>query len=321
MDADGLGRFPADVEATVYFCTLEALQNIAKYAAADRTVIRLARANGSLSFEVEDDGLGFDPTAVGSGSGLQGMADRLAAVGGSRRPLGARSGTVVAGQVPITARIAADDGATDRRRATWEMRSDARASRGRLLAFRIVGWLLGVATIGLYLPFVIISFVSDDPSQTVHRFHVVGSFFGIVLIGVFSIVFVMRPDWIAVWHVLVAQALAYLFGGLMGGDLISGFWITGVVGLILLGVFAPDRRALLRLPGHPSVALLTYALLCSIPAWIYAVMNAELQRLGSPSDPHVELHHWSGWRSPRSRSREPRSRRRSGERAGGSRTR
>jgi signal transduction histidine kinase len=104
VDADGLGRFPADVEATVYFCTLEALQNIAKYAAADRTVIRLARANGSLSFEVEDDGLGFDPTAVGSGSGLQGMADRLAAVGGS---LDVRSapgrGTVVAGQVPITA--------------------------------------------------------------------------------------------------------------------------------------------------------------------------------------------------------------------------
>ena len=53
-------------------------------------------------------------------------------------------------------------------------------------------------------------------------------------------------------------------------------------------MFAPDRRALLRLPGHPSVALLTYALLCSIPAWIYAVMNAELQRLGSPSDPHVD---------------------------------
>lgn len=174
------------------------------------------------------------------------------------------------------------------------MRSDARASRGRMLAFRIVGWLLGVATIGLSLPFVIIAFVSDDPSQTIHRFHVVGSFFGIVLIGVFSIVFVMRPDWIAAWHVLVAQALAYLFGGLMGGDLISGFWITGVVGLVLLGVLAPDRRSLLRLPGHPSVALLTYALLCAIPAWIYAVTNAELQRLGSASDPHVELHHWSG---------------------------
>ena len=104
VDADGLGRFPADVEATVYFCTLEALQNVAKYAEADRTVIRLARSNGSLSFEVEDDGLGFDPSAVGNGSGLQGMADRLAAVGGSLEVRSAPGrGTVVAGQVPITA--------------------------------------------------------------------------------------------------------------------------------------------------------------------------------------------------------------------------
>jgi signal transduction histidine kinase len=104
VDADGLGRFPADVEATVYFCTLEALQNVAKYAGADRTVIRLARANGSLSFEVEDDGHGFDPSVTGTGSGLQGMADRLAAVGGSleiRSELG--RGTTVAGHVPVTA--------------------------------------------------------------------------------------------------------------------------------------------------------------------------------------------------------------------------
>jgi hypothetical protein len=175
-----------------------------------------------------------------------------------------------------------------------EMLADARASGGRMLAFRIVGWLFGVATIGLYIPFVLVSFVSDDPSQTVHRFHVVGAFAGLALIGVFSIVFVMRPEWTAAWHVLVAQALAYLFGGLMGGDLISGFWITGVIGLVVLGALAPDRRSLLRLPGHPSVALLTYALLCAIAAWIYAVANAELQRLGSPTDPHVELHHWSG---------------------------
>ncbi len=188
------------------------------------------------------------------------------------------------------------------------MRSDARVSRGRMLVFRIVGWLLGVATIGLYLPFVIIAFVSDDPAQTIHRFHVVGSFFGIVLIGVFSIVFVMRPDWIAAWHVLVAQALAYLFGGLMGGDLISGFWITGVVGLVLLGVLAPDRRALLRLPGHPSVALLTYALLCSIAAWIYAVTNAELQRLGSASRSARRAPPLVGGRDRRARDRGRRAR-------------
>ena len=104
MDAQDLGRFTADVEATVYFCTLEALQNVAKYAGADHTLIRLVRANGSLSFEVEDDGRGFDPDAVGSGTGLQGMADRLAAVGGSLEIRSAPGqGTTVAGQVPITA--------------------------------------------------------------------------------------------------------------------------------------------------------------------------------------------------------------------------
>ena len=104
VDAEGLGRFPADVEATVYFCTLEALQNVAKYATADRTVIRLARANGSLVFEVEDDGRGFDPGEVAGGSGLQGMADRLAAVGGSLEIRSAPGrGTVVAGQVPVSA--------------------------------------------------------------------------------------------------------------------------------------------------------------------------------------------------------------------------
>jgi signal transduction histidine kinase len=104
MNAQDLGRFTADVEATVYFCTLEALQNVAKYAGADHTVIRLVRANGSLSFEVEDDGRGFDPDAIASGTGLQGMADRLAAVGGSLEIRSAPGqGTTVAGHVPVTA--------------------------------------------------------------------------------------------------------------------------------------------------------------------------------------------------------------------------
>jgi signal transduction histidine kinase len=103
VDGSGLGRYPAEVEATVYFCALEALQNVAKYADADRTVIRLTQSNGSLSFEVEDDGHGFDPKAVAAGSGLQGMADRLAAVGGSFEIRSAPGrGTTVAGRVPVT---------------------------------------------------------------------------------------------------------------------------------------------------------------------------------------------------------------------------
>jgi signal transduction histidine kinase len=104
VQADSVGRYSADVEATVYFCTLEALQNVAKYAGTDRTVIRLSQSNGSLSFEVMDEGRGFDPNEVATGSGLQGMADRLAAVGGSLEIRSAPgSGTTVTGRVPVTA--------------------------------------------------------------------------------------------------------------------------------------------------------------------------------------------------------------------------
>jgi hypothetical protein len=162
-----------------------------------------------------------------------------------------------------------------------------------MLAFRIVGWLIGVSTIVFWLISILWTLMADAPIDRSHRFHLVGGFAGAALIAVFSIVFVMRPTWTAAWHVLVAQALAWLIGGLMGGDLVSGFYVTGAVGLVLLGVLHPNPRSLLRLPGHPNIALLTYALLCTIPAWIYAVENANLQH-GPTSDPHVELHHWSG---------------------------
>lgn len=174
-----------------------------------------------------------------------------------------------------------------------EMRSDATTSRGRLLAFRVVGWLFGVGTIGYSIFFVLLSLVSDDPVDVSHRFHFLAILAGGGLIGVFSILWVMRPDRTAYFHALVAQALAWLIGGLMGGDLITGLYISGVIGLVVLWILHPDRRSVLRLPGHPSVALLTYALLGTILSWVYAVMQADLQH-GPASDPHVEFHHWSG---------------------------
>jgi hypothetical protein len=167
------------------------------------------------------------------------------------------------------------------------------SSRGRLLAFRIVGWLIGLSTILFSLAFIAGSLLSSDLVEQSHRFHTVGGFMGPGLIGVFSIVLVVKPGWTSAWHVLVAQTLAWLFGGLMGGDFISGFYITALVGLVLLGILHPDPRSLMRLPGHPSISLLTYALLCTIPGWIYAVTMAEFQH-GPATDPHVEMHHWSG---------------------------
>ena len=166
-------------------------------------------------------------------------------------------------------------------------------SRGRLLAFRIVGWFLGVVTIGFGLFYVLAFLLTDDPIDRTHRFHGLAGFAGGALIGVFTIVLVLRPAWTSAFHVLVAQAVAYTIGGLMGGDLIAGVYISGVIGVALIAALHPDPRSLFRLPGRPSIALLVYALIVTIPAWIYAVEMADLQH-GSASDPHVELHHWSG---------------------------
>ena len=79
----GIGRYPQQIESTVYICSLEALQNVAKYAEATRATIRVSSEDRTLRFEVQDDGVGFDARLVGSGTGLQGMADRLDAMGGS----------------------------------------------------------------------------------------------------------------------------------------------------------------------------------------------------------------------------------------------
>ena len=80
--ADGVTRYPQAVESAVYFSCLEALNNVAKYAEAEHVTITLARMDGSLAFDVTDDGHGFDVAATAHGTGLQGIADRLDALGG-----------------------------------------------------------------------------------------------------------------------------------------------------------------------------------------------------------------------------------------------
>jgi signal transduction histidine kinase len=102
VEADGLGRYSQDVEAAVYFVVLEALQNVAKYAEASEVHVHLAETDHELAFEVKDDGRGFEQDAVKRGSGLQGMTDRIDAIGGSievrSRPGG---GTSIIGRLPV----------------------------------------------------------------------------------------------------------------------------------------------------------------------------------------------------------------------------
>jgi signal transduction histidine kinase len=104
MHHEGVGRYPPDVESALYFCCLEALQNVAKYAHATHAEVRLSATGDELAFEVVDDGDGFDPKTMPLGSGLQGMADRLEALGGTlevRSEPGA--GTTVAGRIAARA--------------------------------------------------------------------------------------------------------------------------------------------------------------------------------------------------------------------------
>ena len=102
VDSGGVGRHEQGVEAAVYFSCLEALQNVAKYAHASRATIALGVEAGRLRFEVADDGVGFDASTASRGTGLQGMADRLDAIGGSlevRSTPG--SGTSIVGEIPV----------------------------------------------------------------------------------------------------------------------------------------------------------------------------------------------------------------------------
>jgi signal transduction histidine kinase len=102
VEADGIGRLPQDTEAAVYFCCLEALQNIAKYARATRARVRLQAQDGTLCFTVSDDGAGYDARRTVMGSGQRNMADRLAALDGRLEVRSAPGqGTVVTARLPL----------------------------------------------------------------------------------------------------------------------------------------------------------------------------------------------------------------------------
>jgi signal transduction histidine kinase len=82
IQAEGIGRYPQDIEAAVYFCVLEALQNVQKYAGAQSAEVKLNVSESGLTFEVTDDGQGFDGASVKRGAGLTNMTDRIDALGG-----------------------------------------------------------------------------------------------------------------------------------------------------------------------------------------------------------------------------------------------
>src|ERR687888_92669 len=95
-------RFDPDTEAAIYFCCVQALQNVARHAGETDSTVRIARRDGSLEFTVEDHGVGFDPAGTPKGMGLQIMVDRVEALGGTLEVQSAPGrGTRVSGRVPV----------------------------------------------------------------------------------------------------------------------------------------------------------------------------------------------------------------------------
>jgi signal transduction histidine kinase len=100
VEADAPGRLPEQVETAAYFVVSEALTNVAKYAHASEARVVVRRENGRVMVEVSDDGVGGADAAAGSG--LRGLADRLAALDGSLQldsPAG--HGTRVHAEIPV----------------------------------------------------------------------------------------------------------------------------------------------------------------------------------------------------------------------------
>jgi signal transduction histidine kinase len=103
VEADRLGRYPAQFETTAYFFCSEALQNATKHARGATGVTISLWADRQLHFRVRDDGAGFDVETTPWGTGLHNLRDRLEAVGGTMTIRSSPDhGTSIEGSIPLT---------------------------------------------------------------------------------------------------------------------------------------------------------------------------------------------------------------------------
>jgi len=103
LSCEQVGRYDPEVETAVYFCCLEALQNVAKHAGRDaKASVHLWGEPRWLCFSITDDGVGFADGSVRDGAGLINMRDRVGSLGGRLEIASSpRQGTEVRGSVPV----------------------------------------------------------------------------------------------------------------------------------------------------------------------------------------------------------------------------
>ena len=108
---EGIGRCSPSVEAAIYFCSAEAIQNAIKHAGSNvRVRVTIGRDRDRVHFAITDDGAGIDRSERGDGDGLIGMRDRVGAVGGELEIVSSPGrGTTVRGTIPDAVTPRADD--------------------------------------------------------------------------------------------------------------------------------------------------------------------------------------------------------------------
>jgi signal transduction histidine kinase len=99
---EGIGRCSPSVEAAIYFCSAEAVQNAVKHAGSHvSAVVTLGRDHDRINFAISDDGVGIAQSASARGDGLMGMRDRVGAAGGELEVVSSPGkGTTVRGTIP-----------------------------------------------------------------------------------------------------------------------------------------------------------------------------------------------------------------------------
>ena len=112
---NGIGRCQRAIESAIYFCSMEAIQNVVKHAGQGaRATVTLERDGGRAGFAISDDGIGMDISARGDGDSVGSMRDRIGAVGGELRIASTPGvGTTVRGSVPLDHGVAGTRGWAD----------------------------------------------------------------------------------------------------------------------------------------------------------------------------------------------------------------
>jgi signal transduction histidine kinase len=108
FEGEGVGRYNPEVEASAYFCCMEALQNAGKHAGPGATaVVRVRQSDSVLTFEVIDTGAGFAMESRGAqGHGFVNMTDRLGAIGGTLTVMSRPGqGTTIRGDIPVAREV------------------------------------------------------------------------------------------------------------------------------------------------------------------------------------------------------------------------